>query len=536
MYRYKCLNPIAAIGLNKFNDNYKATENVEEADAILVRSAQMHEMELPKNLLAVARAGAGVNNIPLDRCAEQGIVVFNTPGANANGVKELVLAGMLLASRDVVGGIDWVKTVKDDPDVAKLVEKGKSKFAGKEIKGKKLGVIGLGAIGVLVANAAIGLGMEVYGCDPFISIDNAWTLSKEVIHVKTRDEIYANCDFITVHTPLVKNDDPDINTAKMINESAIRKMKDGGLTVIATYVFWIHHEENEGEFNFAGQRDISRFLKVCEEENMPVVLRIGPWDHGECVNGGFPFWLVDRFGEKQLRSLNADYMACVERFWTRLFREADGHLWKQGGCVVGCQIENECRGPWPYMQALKDKAVKIGFDVPFYTRTGWPAMNGRVKYGELLPLFGDYADGFWDRNLKEPSPKNYLRAFKFSNVRTSANIATEQLPQSMTDDKATAQYPYFTCELGGGMPSAYHRRVRVTPMDTYAVALVRLGSGSNLLGYYMYAGGTNPNRPKEGVFFNERQATKYTNHNDLPPFSYEFYGPISEFGETTEVY
>lgn len=227
MYRYKCLNPIAAIGLDKFNDNYKATDNVEEADAILVRSAQMHEMELPKNLLAVARAGAGVNNIPLDRCAEQGIVVFNTPGANANGVKELVIAGMLLASRDIVGGIDWVKTVKDDPDVAKLVEKGKSKFAGKEIKGKKLGVIGLGAIGVLVANAAVNLGMEVYGCDPFISIDNAWTLSKEVIHVKTREEIYANCDFITVHTPLVKNDDPDINTAKMINESAIRKMKDG---------------------------------------------------------------------------------------------------------------------------------------------------------------------------------------------------------------------------------------------------------------------------------------------------------------------
>ena len=227
MYRYKCLNPIAAIGLDKFNDNYKATENVEEADAILVRSAQMHEMELPENLLAVARAGAGVNNIPLDRCAEQGIVVFNTPGANANGVKELVLAGMLLASRDVVGGIDWVKTVKDDPDVAKLVEKGKSKFAGKELKGKKLGVIGLGAIGVLVANAAIHLGMEVYGCDPFISIDNAWTLSRNVIHVKTREEIYANCDFITVHTPLVKNDDPDINTAKMINESAIRKMKDG---------------------------------------------------------------------------------------------------------------------------------------------------------------------------------------------------------------------------------------------------------------------------------------------------------------------
>ena len=315
----------------------------------------------------------------------------------------------------------------------------------------------------------------------------------------------------------------------------VRKMKEGGLTMLATYVFWIHHEENEEEFNFSGQRDISRFLKVCEDENMPVVLRIGPWDHGECVNGGFPFWLVGRFEGKRLRSTDEEYMACVERFWSRLFKEVDGHLWKQGGAVVGVQIENECRGPWPYMQVLKDLALKIGFDVPFYTRTGWPKMEGRVQYGELLPLFGDYADGFWERTPKI-SPNKYLNAFKFTNTRVSANIATEQLPQSMTDDKATAQYPYFTCELGGGMPSAYHRRVRVTPMDTYAMALVKLGSGSNLLGYYMYAGGTNPNRSKESVFFNERQATKYTNHNDLPPFSYEFYGPISEFGETTEVY
>ena len=227
MYNYKCLNPIAKVGLNQFDDSYNMTETIEEADAVLVRSAVMHEMELPKNLLTIARAGAGVNNIPLDRCAEQGIVVFNTPGANANGVKELVLAGMLLASRDVVGGINWVKTVQDDPDVAKLVEKGKSKFAGSEIKGKKLGVIGLGAIGVIVANAAKNLGMEVYGCDPFISVDNAWVLSRDVKHVKTRDEIYANCDFITVHTPLVKNEDPDINTNKMIDEAAIAKMKDG---------------------------------------------------------------------------------------------------------------------------------------------------------------------------------------------------------------------------------------------------------------------------------------------------------------------
>ncbi len=227
MFQYKCLNPIAKVGLDQFDDTYKATDSATDADAILVRSAVMHEMEFSKNLLAVARAGAGTNNIPLDRCAEKGIVVFNTPGANANGVKELVIAGMMLASRDIVGGINWVQTIKDDPDVAKLVEKGKSKFAGKEVQGKKLGVIGLGAIGVIVANAAKRLGMEVYGCDPFISVDNAWTLSREVNHVKTRDEIYAVCDYITVHTPLVKNDDPEINTNKMIDKAALSKMKDG---------------------------------------------------------------------------------------------------------------------------------------------------------------------------------------------------------------------------------------------------------------------------------------------------------------------
>ena len=227
MYRYKCLNPIANVGLSKFDENYAVTEDVNEADAILVRSAAMHEMELPKNLLAIARAGAGVNNIPLDKCAEEGIVVFNTPGANANGVKELVIAGLMLASRDIVGGVNWVQTVKDEPDVAKLVEKGKSKFAGQEIKGKKLGVIGLGAIGVLVANAAKRLGMEVYGCDPYISVQNAWILSRDVIPVKTREEIYEKCDYITVHVPLIKNDDPSINTQRMIDKNAISHMKDG---------------------------------------------------------------------------------------------------------------------------------------------------------------------------------------------------------------------------------------------------------------------------------------------------------------------
>lgn len=221
MVKYNCLNPIAKVGLDQFDDKYVKVENIEEADAVLVRSAAMHDMDLPQNLKAIARAGAGVNNIPLDKCAEKGIVVFNTPGANANGVKELVVAGMLLASRDIVGGINWVKTVAEDETVAKLVEKGKSKFAGKEIEGKKLGVIGLGAIGVLVANAAKRLGMEVYGCDPYISVEHAWNLSREIKYVKTREEIFKECDYITVHTPLVDD------TKKMINKDSIALMKDG---------------------------------------------------------------------------------------------------------------------------------------------------------------------------------------------------------------------------------------------------------------------------------------------------------------------
>lgn len=221
MVKVNCLNPIAAVGMDLFSTDYVNTDNIEETDAVLVRSASMHELELPKNLKAVARAGAGVNNIPLDKCAEEGIVVFNTPGANANGVKELVIAGLMLASRDIVGGINWVQENKSDENIAKTVEKAKSKFAGREIKGKKLGVIGLGAIGVLVANAANRLGMKVYGCDPYISVDHAWNLSRDIIHVKTNDEIFKECDFITVHVPLLDE------TKQMINTETISKMKDG---------------------------------------------------------------------------------------------------------------------------------------------------------------------------------------------------------------------------------------------------------------------------------------------------------------------
>ena len=221
MYQVAYLNHISPKGTELWTQDYQKTEAVEDAQAIMVRSAAMHDMEFSDNLMAVARAGAGVNNIPLDRCAEKGIVVFNTPGANANSVMELALCGMLLACRDIVGGINWVQSIKDQPDVAKLVEKGKSKFAGHEIREKKLGVIGLGAIGGPLANASRRLGMQVYGCDPYISIDAAWHLDSHVNRVKTRDEIYETCDIITLHVPLLDD------TKKMINAEALSKMKDG---------------------------------------------------------------------------------------------------------------------------------------------------------------------------------------------------------------------------------------------------------------------------------------------------------------------
>lgn len=221
MYGIHYLNPISQKGKALWTEQYCEKNSMEEADAVLVRSAAMHDLPLPENLLAVSRAGAGVNNIPLDRCAEQGIVVFNTPGANANGVVELALCGMLLGCRDVVGGIEWVKSISGQGDVAKKVEKGKSQFAGHEILGKKLGVIGLGAIGGPLANNAIKLGMQVYGCDPYISIDAAWHLDSQIIPAKTREEIYENCDIISVHVPLMDS------TRGMINAEALSKMKDG---------------------------------------------------------------------------------------------------------------------------------------------------------------------------------------------------------------------------------------------------------------------------------------------------------------------
>ena len=221
MFKYACLNPIAQVGLDKFTENFEFTENPSEADVILVRSAKMHDMEVPANLAAVARAGAGVNNIPFQDYAKSGIVVFNTPGANANGVKELVIAGMLLAARDIIGGVEWVNSEAGNPDIGAMAEKQKKKYAGSEISGKKLGIIGLGAIGQLVANAAVSLGMTVYGYDPFISVNAAWNLSRSVKHIEDVNDIYSECDYITIHVPL--ND----HTKKMIGADAFSKMKDG---------------------------------------------------------------------------------------------------------------------------------------------------------------------------------------------------------------------------------------------------------------------------------------------------------------------
>lgn len=219
--KVNCLNPIAACGMELLPDTYEITDNYADAEAVLVRSASMHDLELSDKLLAVARAGAGVNNIPLDKCAEKGIVVFNTPGANANGVKELVVAALLMASRDLVGGYNWVMENAEDPDIAKKVEKQKKNYAGNEIAGKKLGVIGLGAIGAKVANIAVRLGMEVYGYDPYVSVDAAWGLSKYVKHITNVEDIYKECDYITVHVPALDS------TKGMINADAFALMKDG---------------------------------------------------------------------------------------------------------------------------------------------------------------------------------------------------------------------------------------------------------------------------------------------------------------------
>ena len=311
----------------------------------------------------------------------------------------------------------------------------------------------------------------------------------------------------------------------------VKKMKEGGVTMIATYVFWNHVEEEEGIFRWDGQRNLRRFLEICSEEQMPVILRMGPFCHGEVRNGGIPDWMFEK-GCK-LRDRNPVFLSYAETLYRQIFSQVQGLQWKDGGPVIAAQFDNEYRGRGEYLMDLKHIAQKIGFDLPFYTRTGWPELATPVPFGEMIPLYGDYADGFWDRTLGE-TDGNYYKAFNFKAFRSSTAIATEQLgKQKAKVNDGDEAYPYFTCELGGGMMQAYHRRPYIYPEDAYSMALVKLGSGSNLLGYYMYHGGTNP----EGkTYLNENQRTKGTNYNDMPVKNYDFQAPLGEFGQKNTHY
>lgn len=317
----------------------------------------------------------------------------------------------------------------------------------------------------------------------------------------------------------------------------IQKMRAGGITIISTYVFWNHHEAEEGKWDWSGNKDLHYFLELCKAEDMPVVLRVGPFCHGEVYQGGFPEWIVkkamDDPKQYKLRSEAKGFIAATQRLYSNIYAQASDMLWKNGGPVVGVQIENECRGPWSYYMKLKDMAVSIGFDTPFYTRTGWPKLNGKEEFGKLLPLYGDYADGFWDRALSD-MPGDYPKAFVFKDTRVSSVIATETFGtnQDTKMEKKDLQYPYLTCELGGGMMPSYHRRINISGNEAFPLAICKVGSGSNLPGYYMYHGGTNPYCEEHTMA--ELQNSPVTNYNDMPYMTYDFQSPLGEMGQVNE--
>ena len=309
------------------------------------------------------------------------------------------------------------------------------------------------------------------------------------------------------------------------------KMKAGGVDIVATYVFWIHHEEIEGQWDWSGQRDLKKFLQTCHDVGLKVVVRCGPWCHGEVRNGGFPDW-VAAHKDWKLRSTDTNFLAAVKILYAQIAEQMRGELWKDGGPVIGIQVDNEFGGSPNYLMALKKLAIEAGLDVPLYIKTGWPAMKTPVPLGELLPLFGAYPDGFWTRNLK-PMDGSDWENFTFKTVRTDAGVGNDTLKVEKSGDTAgTEKYPHLTCEVGGGMPASYHRRINYDPRDVEAVVLTQLGGGSSLLGYYMYHGGQNP----EGKLstLQESQATGYP--NDLPVKSYDFNAPLGEFGQINPQY
>ena len=314
----------------------------------------------------------------------------------------------------------------------------------------------------------------------------------------------------------------------------LQKMKEGGLTIISCYLFWSHHEPEEGHFNWTGNHNIRKFVELCGSMDLQVILRIGPWCHGECYLGGLPDWLVADT-TIHVRSTDPKFMKPVGRLYREISKQVEGLY----GCsaqspIIGVQIENECGGNrWPYMMALKDSAMACGILPPFYTRTGWPVVQN-ATFGEMLPLYGDYADGFWDRKLTD-MPGGYPDAFTFRESRLSNVIATEVFGtnQSRKMEGSDLSYPYFTCELGGGMMPSYARRINIFGHEAVSLAVCKVGSGSNLPGYYMYHGGTNPLHPEHSMA--EMTDSRVTNYNDLPYRSYDFQAPVGEVGQVNPV-
>ena len=311
------------------------------------------------------------------------------------------------------------------------------------------------------------------------------------------------------------------------------KMKAGGIGIVATYVFWIHHEEIEGKWDWSGSRNLRGFVEAARDVGLRVVVRLGPWCHGEVRNGGLPDWLQLRTDLRR-RSTDEKFLALVRGLYGQVARQLEGLLWKDGGPVIGVQLDNEYRGPAEYLVALKKIARDCGLDVPLYTRTGWPSLTTPMPLGEIVPLFGVYAEGFWDRELTS-MPGRYWAGFHFSALRTDAAIATEMLgDRAAHDDADVTKYPYLTCEIGGGMMSSYHRRILVDPRDVESTTLIKLASGSTLPGYYMYHGGTNPEGKLTTLM--EAQNTAGTNYNDLPVKTYDFQAPLGEFGQLRPQY
>ena len=312
--------------------------------------------------------------------------------------------------------------------------------------------------------------------------------------------------------------------------SELLKMQVGGIDIIATYVFWIHHEEEQGIWDWSGQRSLRDFAELCGDLGLSLVVRCGPWCHGEVRNGGFPDWLLET--GFVLRSNDAGYLSHVQRLYAAIYEQIMGLLWKDGGPVIGIQCENEYGGAAEHLVTLKQIACAVGLDVPLYTRTGWPELSTPMPFGELMPLYGGYADGFWDRSL-DTMPSGYRDAFLFLPTRIDSMVGADQLGErAAKDTDDTQQYPYFACEIGGGMETSYHRRIRIESRDIESAALVKIGSGNNLQGYYMYHGGTNPDGKLSTL--QESQATNYW--NDLPVKSYDFQAPLGEFGQVRDHY